>query len=491
MAAIRADGTTVGAGVVPASTKTAGSAIVRAAAIRAAGVAISVAILSIAAGVGCGNSDEDTVDDQQPEVVQPKTSDEAVDDAIDEDDLVDDAVDAIVEAEAVPESFQTVVSVQPGEAIQIRSLNVLSGDSAFLGIGNHRGVELALQDHGKIMGFPVDLGVGVDGLCAAEGGQAAAQTIVADERVVGVIGPSCSITATAAAPLVTAAGMVMIAPSNTSPSLTSDLAGTPGANHSEGYFRTSHNDLFQGRAVAEFLYTRRGFRKAAAIHDGDPYTQGLASAFTDAFEALGGTTDTGHINKEDSNMEPVLIQLASSAPDALFLPVFRPAGDFIADQASSVAGLEQTKLIGAPSLGDDFMRLPQSEGMYFTGPDTRLGANVNQATGTSASDVLAAYISRYGEEPSSPYWAQAYDATTMLLDAIAAAATLEEDGTLLIDRGEVLRSLHAISGYGGLTGTLGCDTFGDCGTQRLIITEHLDPADPAASKQNIVYEFAP
>ena len=49
-----------------------------------------------------------------------------------------------------------------------------------------------------------------------------------------MIGTSCSAAATAAAPLITGAAMVMIAPSNTSPLLTSELQGNPGPNHSVG-----------------------------------------------------------------------------------------------------------------------------------------------------------------------------------------------------------------------------------------------------------------
>ncbi len=112
------------------------------------------------------------------------------------------------------------VTVTPEEAIQIRSLNTITGDVAYLGIPNQRGVELAVADFGPIHGFDVNLGAGLDEFCSSDGGQAAAQTIVADQDVVGVIGTSCSVAATAAAPLITNAGMTMIAPSNTSPLLT-------------------------------------------------------------------------------------------------------------------------------------------------------------------------------------------------------------------------------------------------------------------------------
>ena len=136
-----------------------------------------------------------------------------------------------------------VVEVDEGDAIQIRSLNTITGDVAFFGLPIDRAARIAVDDYGPIHGFDVDLGTSLDDLCSNDGGQAAAQTIVADEDVVGVIGTSCSGAATAAAPLITDAGMVLISGGNTSPALTSDLAGTPGPNYSAGYYRTTTNDL--------------------------------------------------------------------------------------------------------------------------------------------------------------------------------------------------------------------------------------------------------
>ena len=75
------------------------------------------------------------------------------------------------------------VRVGPGEEIQIRSLNAISGDVAFLGVPNQRGVELAVADYGPIAGHDVTIGTGLDDLCSADGGQAAAQMIVADEDI--------------------------------------------------------------------------------------------------------------------------------------------------------------------------------------------------------------------------------------------------------------------------------------------------------------------
>ena len=62
------------------------------------------------------------------------------------------------------------VTVEAGEDIQIRSLNAITGDVAFLGIPNQRGVEQALADFGDIHGFSVTIGTGLDDLCSADGG---------------------------------------------------------------------------------------------------------------------------------------------------------------------------------------------------------------------------------------------------------------------------------------------------------------------------------
>ncbi|MAK24871.1 MAG: branched chain amino acid ABC transporter substrate-binding protein [Acidimicrobiaceae bacterium] len=384
-----------------------------------------------------------------------------------------------------------VVTVEAGEDIQIRSLNAITGDVAFLGIPNQRGVEQALADFGDIHGFSVTIGTGLDDLCSADGGQAAAQTIVADEQVVGVIGTSCSGAATAASPLISEAGMVMISPSNTSPALTSDLAGTAGDNYHPGYYRTAHNDLFQGAAMAKFVYEELGISEAAAIHDGDPYTQGLAQAFADAFENLGGTvTGFTGVNKEDTDMVPVLTEIATGSPGALFFPIFQPAGDFVADQAPGVSGLDGVVLLGADGLQvQTFMELPQADGMYLSGPDLRYGSNTNQSTGVTADKFLADYESNNGNAPEAPFWAHSYDATTILLEAIKAASHVH-DGDLEIDRAGVREYLDNLSGYEGIIGTLSCDDFGDCGAQRITVVQN-DSGDFAGSIENVVFSFAP
>lgn len=392
------------------------------------------------------------------------------------------------------------IEVAPGEPIEIRALQAISGDVAPLGTDQVRGVELAIADYGDIAGHSVSLGTVEDDGCSAEGGQAGAQAIIAqltdagDGKFTGplaVIGTTCSGAGRGALPLLSEAGLVLISGSNTSPSLTSDLEGTAGEDYLPGYYRTAHNDLFQGGAVARFVYNELGITTAAAIHDGDPYTDGLATAFKNTFESLGGTISVyTAVNKGDTDMTAVLTEVAAGAPEAVFFPIFQPEGDFIIQQAGSVAGLENVTWIGADGLlGDDFMSLPESAGMYFSGPDLRFGDNASQ-TGKSYSDFLTAYESTYGEAPPQVFHAHTYDATVMVLAAIEAVAFQEEDGTLKIDRQAFRDALTATSGFAGMTGSLSCDAFGDCGAQTIAIVKHEDPSDVAAGKANIVYSEA-
>ncbi len=383
------------------------------------------------------------------------------------------------------------VTVEKGDAVEIRALQAISGDVAFLGDDQVRGIRLAIEDYGDIHGHSVNLGTPEDDLCSAEGGQAGAQAILAQEGVIGVIGTTCSGAAAAASPLLSAAGLVLISGSNTSPSLTSDLEGTAGENYHSGYYRTAHNDLFQGATAAQYAFEERGLTKAAAIHDGDPYTEGLASAFAAAFAALGGeVTVFTAVNKGDTDMTAVLTEVAAGGPQVVYFPIFQPEGDFIIQQASGTAGLEDVLWFGADGLlVDAFLELPESVGMVFSGPNLEFGANAGP-TGTTYSQFLVRYEADFGETPPAAFHAHTYDATMMLLTAVEAVAVVDGD-TIHVDRQALRDQLDKTSGFSGMIGTLACDSFGDCGSQAIAIVEHLNASDPAASKANVVYSFSP
>ena len=156
-----------------------------------------------------------------------------------------------------------------------------------------------------------------------------------------------------------------------------------------------------------------------------------------------------------------------------------------------MSGLEDTVLLAADGLlVDGFLELEQSEGMFLSGPDTRFGTNTNQSTSRNAEEILAQYEADFGEAPSAAFWGHSYDATTMLLDAITAASVLDGDN-LVISRAGIREYLNGINGYSGIIGSISCDDFGDCGSQKITIIQHLSADDIEASKANVVFEYAP
>ena len=388
-------------------------------------------------------------------------------------------------------SPRVLVTIGQGEAVHIRSL-LTQTVSASLGVPSRNAVELAVGDYGTIHGYPIELGEPVDGMCGPEGGRMGAEQIVADPRVLGVIGTSCSGAAVSASPVISAAGLVMISPSNTSPRLTSDLAGNASADYHPGYFRVAINDLYQARAVADFAYNDLGLRRMVAVEDGDPYTTALVSAFGDAFAAVGGEVPvSARIDKGQTDMTSVLVEFAEAGPDGIFFPLFDEEGLPFAKQAREFDGLEGVALItGAALLDSEFLATPQSQGVYVAGPVSDLGSNVNVATGKSVDEALAAYEAAYGGFPGTPYWAHAYDATTLLLSAIESVAR-QKGGELIVDRNALRRELHATSGFQGLVGTLSSDEFGDCGTGRINIYHHTDTSITDPSQLPVVYRFVP
>ena len=340
-------------------------------------------------------------------------------------------------------------------------------------------------------GREVELGDPVDTSCSPEGGRAGALGIVADPQVAGVIGTNCSAAAVAAAPVISDAGLVMISPSNTSPHLTSDLAGNANADYHPGYYRMSSNDLHQARALSDFVYNQLALRRVATLHDGDPYTSALVEAFAGAFSALGGEVPArAEIEKGDTDMTDVLVEFAAAGPDAIFFPLFVTEGSAFAAQARTFDGLEGTTLISAAALlVSAFLQTPQSEGMYFAGPESDFRSNVNELTGRSGEQVLAAYEARHGGFPQSPYWAHAYDATTILLSAIESIA-VEEGDMLVLDRA-ALRAAVGATAINGLVGTVSCDDFGDCGTGGMNIYHHTDTSITDVSRLPVVYVYSP
>jgi branched-chain amino acid transport system substrate-binding protein len=355
------------------------------------------------------------------------------------------------------------VEIAPGEPILLASSLVISGPNTQLGLDSQHGVELALDFRESVLDHPLELQPEDDG-CNAEGGQTSATKIVSNPQVVAMIGTSCSGAGVPAAKIISDAGYAMVSPSNTSPALTN-----PAEAGQVGYYRTAHNDLVQGAAMADFAKNELGVTKVAAIHDGDPYTEGLASAFTNAFEELGGEVVAFEAEAADaSNVEPLLTTVAAAGPEFIFYPVFIPLGSLITNTARDIEALDDVYLAAADGIQSPaFLEntVGTSDGMYASGPDLSFSNTFYQ------DEFLPAYMEAYGTEPTAPFHAHAYDATMMILDAVEQVALQGSDGTLLIGRQALRDALYATSALAGITGTINCDDNGDCADPKISVSE--------------------
>ena len=361
------------------------------------------------------------------------------------------------------------VEVAEGDNIVVASALTISGDTAALGNDSNFGIEVAMEDRPEIAGHTAELKKEDAGCSEAEDGQTAAQAIVADPSIVAVMGTSCSRTAVPAMPVLAEAGYTMISPSNTAPSLTDPENAEYGGQF---YARTAYNDKVQGAAVAKFACEELQVTTAATIHDGSPYAEQLQQVFVDEFAAQceGTTTAQEAINIGDTDMRPVLTAIAADSPEFLFFPIFDPEGPLVTIQSQEVPGLEDTILAGADGVKDQGFidaagDLAEELGMYFSGPDLNFGD-------AYTDDFLPKYREISGEEnPIAPYHAHGYDAYNIIADAVEAVGLTDDEGTLWIPRTALNEYIRGLTDFPGLTGTLTCDEFGDCGSEFVSVAQ--------------------
>ena len=357
------------------------------------------------------------------------------------------------------------VEIAAGEPIQLASLLAISGDVAFLGTDSNNGITLAIDNldgtldatPGQLLGHDVTLQQ-EDDLCSAEGGSTGGTALAANPDIVAVIGTSCSSSALGIADTILGnKGILLFSPSNTNPGLTSEEA------HQAFYARTAHNDKIQGAIAAEFVFNELGITTAATINDESPYADGLATAFRDNFEALGGTiTLVEQFNSADTDFGPVLTSIAEGEPGIVYGPNFPPACGLSFLQGADILPAGTVSMGADGCLESSF--IPQvgdaPAEYYASSPDV----TVFQGGAYYSDTFLPAYSEQFGTDPTSVFHAHAFDAANVLFDAIEAVAVDDGSGNLTISRTALRDAVFATSGYEGLTGIITCTPLGDCAT---------------------------
>ena len=336
---------------------------------------------------------------------------------------------------------------------------------------------MAQEERGQVLGRDVEV-VHEDAGCGdAATGQTAAQSILGNPAILGVIGTTCSRTGVTAMQVLGPAHVVMISPSNTAPGLTNPDHEQYGGEY---YFRTAYNDKVQGAAVAKYACEVLKVKTAATIHDGSPYAEQLQQVFADQFasQCSGTVTSQNAMAVGDTDFHPLLTSIAAETPDMIFMPIFDPEGPLIVNQSRDIAALADTIFFGADGVKDaGFIAaaggVAEQIGMYFSGPDLNFGTRYTD-------DFLPKLLELEGTtQPQAPYHAHGYDAYNILLDAIVAGHVGDgADGTSFFSRDGIREYIAGLKDYDGLTGKLTCGGEGhdpgDCGSSEVSIAQLVD-----------------
>ena len=368
------------------------------------------------------------------------------------------------------------IEIAPDAPIVFGGLLRLSGPEPWTGNVAVNAFQLASLARGDmLLGREIEL-VLEDSACSEEGAREGARRLIENPAIVGIIGTTCSLAAKGALPVISEAGWLMISPSNSSPFLTV-AERDAGGLYQPGYFRTSHNDRFQGALSAQFATAALGIATIATIDDGDPYTRGLSSAMASTFSSLGGkVVFQGVIKKGATDISGILRAISDSGAELVYFPVFTSEALIIVEQLANMPGLEDVIMMTADGAFAKSFAQDTGDagiGLYIAGPHV-------------AGEAYNAFVATWRQEideagPTGGFHAHGYDAVNLLFGATEAAAIVRDDGALVIGRGALREALAATENYPGLTGSLTCRDesphAGDCATGEALAIFQLTAAE--------------
>lgn len=337
-----------------------------------------------------------------------------------------------------------VARAQERGTIKIATQSPLSGGQAALGEGIKLGTQLAIEKlKGELekRGFKVVL-VPYDDQAKPDVGVSNAQSIIADQGILGVIGHLNSGVAIPSSEVYRTVNLAMISPANTNPTVTD-----------RGYknvFRVCGRDDVQGVVGSEFVHDILKAKTVYIIHDKTTYGQGVAEFFKADVEKKGLKVLGFEGTEEKSNFDSLITPLKARNPDLIYF-------GGIYEQAAPFFKQAREKGVKAKFLGPDGMDSSALTkiagkavvGMYYTsvaGPVTVY---------PEARQFAAEYRKRFGKNPE-PFAAQAYDATAILIEAIELASHGDKTPT----RDTVTAAIREVR-YRGVTGTVEFDARGD------------------------------
>lgn len=328
-----------------------------------------------------------------------------------------------------------------GDTIKIGANLELSGDVAGYGTQEKEGIELAVDQinkDGGILGKKIELIV-KDNKSDNNEAATVAANLATNDKVVAIIGPATSGATKAATPNITKAKVPMITPSGTDDSVT-----MANGKVQPYVFRSSFQDSFQGKVLAEFAQKNLDAKKVAILGDNSSdYAIGLTKAFKETYK--GDIVLEENFTKGDKDFQAVLTKLKNTDFDVLYIPGYYEEAGLIIKQAREL-GIEQP-ILGADGFGDekmiDLAGAKNVTDVYYTGHFSTL-APAND----TVQPFIDAFKEKYGKEPST-FNALAYDAMNMVKKAIEDEKSADSEA--------ITKGLANLKDFVGVTGNITVD----------------------------------
>jgi branched-chain amino acid transport system substrate-binding protein len=310
----------------------------------------------------------------------------------------------------------------------------LSGDNQQLGINEVNGAELAVNQANESgdLGFKLKL-LKADDLGDQAKAPSAAQQVLQDSTVVGVVGPAFSGPTKAVGKTYGDANMGLISPSATNPDLTAQGFTT--------FHRVVPADNIEGVQAADWLSKKA--KKVFVIDDLTEYGKGAADVVRAQLKKNGTQVISEGADKESTtDFGPIATQVAQSGAQAMFY------GGYDAEAGKLAKALKSTNYAGLAMGGNGVKSTVFSEGAGAAGDGWYFSCGcLDAVTAPGAEDFTKAYKAAYQDDPST-YSPEAYDATNAMIEAIKAA---KEGGD--VTRESVAEAIKGLD-YKGITTTI-------------------------------------
>jgi branched-chain amino acid transport system substrate-binding protein len=343
----------------------------------------------------------------------------------------------------------------------------MTGDLSALGLGIKNSVDLAAKTANKekyVEGITFKIEA-LDDQGQASVGQQNATKLVANDDVLGVVGPLNSSVGEAMQQVFDAAQLVEVSPANTNPALTQGVDWqTKQVRPYKSYFRTATTDAIQGPFAAQYVYNDAKKKKVFVIDDKKTYGAGLAATFTEEFKKLGGkVVGTEHINPDSKDFSAVATKVKNSGADVVYYGGEYPQAGPLSKQIKEAGA--KIPLVGGDGIKDDtFIKLA---GAAAAGDlATSVGSPVEELP--SAKKFVADYKAAGYKEDYAAYGGYSYDSAWAIIEAVKKVVE-DNDGKLPDDaRAKVTEAMQNVS-FDGVTGKVSFDEFGDATNKQLTV----------------------